>query len=60
MGIFNYNRHFFKHVLKGDVSLFQSAKHVKNTLVWWSEVSGKVIISFSLITGPLQDFCLSH
>lgn len=27
--VFNHNRHFLKHVLKGDACLFQSVKHVK-------------------------------
>lgn len=38
MRVFNYNRHFFEHVLKGDTRLLQSVKHVKNALVWWSGV----------------------
>lgn len=42
MWVFNYNRHFLKHVLKGDACLFQSVKHVKDTWGWWSALSAKL------------------
>lgn len=36
MGVFNYDRHFLKHVLKGDACLFQPVKHIKDTWGWRS------------------------
>lgn len=43
--VFNYNRYFLKHVLKGDACLFQSVKHVKDTWGWWSARSAKLSVS---------------